>query len=102
VPPSRRECVGTGAGQTLLFGRSSGMCHEEHVHPLVQAFQAEGLVIQLVPNFKDKIEVSPVSYRGLLLTGVLVRILRSVSLPTPCLLLHVGGLDGSPTKKHAG
>jgi hypothetical protein len=47
------------------------MCHEEHVHPLVQAFQAEGLVIQLVPNFKDKIEVSLVSYRGLLLTGVL-------------------------------
>jgi hypothetical protein len=52
------------------------MCREEHVHPLIHAFQAEDLVIQLVPDFKDKIEVPPVSYRWLLLAGVLVRILR--------------------------
>ena len=78
------------------------MCPEKHIHPLVQALQSKGVVVELLPNFKDEIQISPVCYTGRLLADVLVRVLRAMPCLSPCSFLLASGLWGSLLRYVAG
>jgi hypothetical protein len=60
LPPSCWECIGLCASRTLFLWQSYGVRHKEHVKSLIHLLKVEDLVIQQIPQLKDKIEVSPV------------------------------------------